>query len=179
VIDSELAPVVQESTEAHFIPCYTLCARSQKSNAKANIWEAPMKTRTFLLILVMFSTCGVADATGFGQGPYLLGNYQACRLDFPVVFGDFDKVISDPAVTEIRLERLKGLGKKLPTLFYLKQCLYMIDMMQAHSNLGGGDRLKTAVEHARIYLDSLLTQASPAAAPQNEIPTKPGSRSDR
>jgi hypothetical protein len=172
-MDIKLVPVAPDLTEAHFIPCHSLCTRRQKGSPKVKIWKVPMKTRILSLMLLMFSTCDVANATGFGRGPYLLGNYQACRLDFPVVFGDFDKVISDPAITEIRLARLKGLAKRLPTLFYLKQCLEIIDMMQADENLGGGDRLKTAVEHARRYLDLLLTQAPPAAAPQTEIPIKP------
>ena len=167
-MDIKLVPVVPESTEAHFIPCHTLCARRQKGSRKVDISKVPMKTRILVMMLLMFSTCEVTNAAD----PTItaLRFYDYCRSNFPSFFGEVDTIISNPSKTEFYR---KGLVMKLPRLTNFRNCLNEIDFAQAHLGLGGGTRLATAVEHARIYLDSLVSQAPPAATPQNEIQSKP------
>ena len=127
-----------------------------------------MKTRILLLMLLIFPIYNVANAK-FGSGDTLFGTYLDCRNNFPSFFGEVDKIISNPSKTEFNR---RGLADKLPRLQRFKDCLEIIDMMQADENLGGGQRLTTAVEHARIYIDSLATQEPPAATSQNEIRTQ-------
>jgi hypothetical protein len=175
VTDIEVAPVVPASTEAkievYSIPCHTLLARRQKGSPNVDIWKVPMKTRILPAILLIFSTCDLANAGPYGSGPTLLGNYKYCRRDYPNFFAEVDKIISDPSTTTFSQRLLDNkLGRQLR---HFRDCLAIIDEMQAEEGLGGGARLTEAVENARKYIDTLVTQASPAPTPQNESQIKP------